>query len=76
MIESQDFSNVINGYNLTDQSTGKYSGQLRDIVEEIEKEVILKTLKEMQGNILQSSKILGLTRKGLKDKITRYKLEV
>lgn len=76
MIESQDFSNVINGYNLTDQSTGKYSGQLRDIVEEIEKEVILKTLKEMQGNILQSSKILGLTRKGLKDKITRYNLEV
>jgi len=50
----------------------KYRGKLHDLVEEIEKRVISSTLAEYKGNILQTSKVLGLTRKGLKDKISRY----
>jgi transcriptional regulator with GAF, ATPase, and Fis domain len=37
----------------------------RDIVEEVERELIIATLKENNGNILRTSTILGLTRKGL-----------
>ena len=49
-----------------------YSGELRAAVEHVERDMIARTLKETEGNILQSSKLLGLTRKGLKDKMARY----
>jgi transcriptional regulator with GAF, ATPase, and Fis domain len=51
-----------------------YRGRLRDIIEKVEREIIRFTLYEHKGNILQTSKILGLTRKGLKDKMSRYKI--
>jgi Nif-specific regulatory protein len=51
-----------------------YRGKLRDIVEKVEQEVIISTLKEYKGNILQVSKVLGITRKGLKDKMVRYNI--
>jgi len=50
----------------------KYKGKLRDTVERIEKEVISSCLSENDWNILQTSQQLGLTRKGLKDKMARY----
>lgn len=50
-------------------------GQLREIVEEVEREVITETLSATDGNILKSSQMLGLTRKGLKDKMTRYGID-
>ena len=50
----------------------KYKGKLRDTVERIEKEVISSSLSENDWNILQTSQQLGLTRKGLKDKMSRY----
>lgn len=53
----------------------KYRGKLRDIVENIEKEIIASTLAENDSNILRTSKILGLTRKGLKDKMARYGID-
>lgn len=52
------------------------SGKLRDIVEKVERDIIKTTLAEYKGNIMQSSKALGLTRKGLKDKISRYKIVI
>ncbi|MCP4580589.1 MAG: GAF domain-containing protein [candidate division Zixibacteria bacterium] len=51
-------------------------GKLKDIVEKVERDIIVATLKEYNSNISQSSKVLGLTRKGLKDKITRYNLAI
>lgn len=54
----------------------KYSGQLKDAVEELEIDLITRVLTETKGNILQTSKILGLTRKGLKDKMTRYNIQI
>jgi Nif-specific regulatory protein len=50
------------------------AGTLRESVEDLEIAMITRTLQETGGNILQTSKILGLTRKGLKDKIARYGL--
>lgn len=47
-------------------------GRLREKVEELEREMITTTLAEFKGNILQTAKVLGLTRKGLKDKMARY----
>jgi DNA-binding NtrC family response regulator len=52
------------------------AGQLRSAVEKLEQEMIVRTLKETKGNIQKSSRFLGLTRKGLKDKINRYGLSV
>ncbi len=49
-----------------------FKGQLKTIVEKVEREVISSTLKENDGNIMRTSKILGLTRKGLRDKMARY----
>ncbi|UCE23566.1 MAG: sigma 54-interacting transcriptional regulator [Candidatus Zixiibacteriota bacterium] len=49
-----------------------YRGQLREITEKVERDVISAALIENRGNILKTSKVLGLTRKGLKDKMTRY----
>lgn len=74
LIKPVDLSPEITGKTVDIGSAKKLQGQLRDIVEEVEKEVIQRTLSDTNGNILQSSKILGLTRKGLKDKIIRYKI--
>jgi transcriptional regulator with GAF, ATPase, and Fis domain len=51
-------------------------GQLHDTVERVEADIIRAALKQCKGNILQTSKMLGLTRKGLKNKISRYKIEM
>jgi transcriptional regulator with GAF, ATPase, and Fis domain len=49
-------------------------GSLQEIVERVEHDVIAASLRQHNGNITQTSKALGLTRKGLKNKIARYKL--
>jgi len=49
-----------------------YQGRLRDIVERVEIDAIREALTEQGGNILRTAEDLGLTRKGLKDKMTRY----
>ena len=53
-----------------------YRGRLRDIVEKVESDIIKATLAECKGNVLQTSKLLGLTRKGLKNKMARYNIEL
>jgi transcriptional regulator with GAF, ATPase, and Fis domain len=49
-----------------------YQGRLREIVERVEQDTIRSALAEHHGNILQTANNLGLTRKGLKDKMARY----
>jgi len=51
---------------------GRLHGSLRDSVESLERDLISAALAEHEGNILQTANALGLTRKGLKDKMTRY----
>ncbi len=56
-------------------SSGESRGQLKDAVEKLEIDLICQTLKKNEGNILRSAEELGLTRKGLKDKMARYGIE-
>ncbi len=55
---------------------GAPHGRLRIAVEQLERSVIITTLAENDGNIMRSAEALGLTRKGLKDKMTRYGLKM
>jgi transcriptional regulator with GAF, ATPase, and Fis domain len=50
----------------------KFKGRLRDNIEKVEKDIVKSSLLENDWNILQTSQQLGLTRKGLKDKMARY----
>lgn len=72
IIDIDDLSHEI--LDLTKEVTelSSLEGRLRDVVEDVEKNLILKTLDRNNGNILKTSRILGLTRKGLKDKMIRY----
>jgi transcriptional regulator with GAF, ATPase, and Fis domain len=47
-------------------------GAMKSAVEKVEREMICNALRKTSNNILQSAKLLGLTRKGLKDKMKRY----
>lgn len=57
-------------YNLSIEQIGKKDNFLVDI----EKEVILKALKEAKGNISKASKVLGIDRSTLYRKMKRYEL--
>lgn len=59
----------------TRDGRGAYKGQMREVIERIEREMIIDALTTTKGNILQSSQLLGLTRKGLKDKLARYEID-
>lgn len=50
--------------------------QLKDIVDEIEKNVILETLKKFNGNKNETSKVLGISRQGLYKKMKRFDIEI
>jgi len=55
----------------------KYSLQnnyLRDVVETIEKDIIMECIKKTGGNKKETAKILGLSRAGLYKKLNRYNL--
>jgi transcriptional regulator with PAS, ATPase and Fis domain len=48
---------------------------LADVVEEIEIRMVRDALREHKGNKCRAAAALGLTRRGLKNKIARYRLE-
>jgi len=48
--------------------------ELKTVVEKVERDLIVKALAESRGNVLAASRALGLTRKGLVNKINRYKI--
>lgn len=59
-------------------SNRKYSKQsncLKDVVESVEKEIIIECLKETKGNKNEAALRLGLSRAGLYKKLKRYDLE-
>ena len=53
---------------------GETSRDLKVLVERFERDIIKRALAENRGNVLQTSRILGLTRTGLTNKIKRYKI--
>jgi transcriptional regulator with GAF, ATPase, and Fis domain len=73
VIDLNDLSPEIIGASAAEQPVIRNkTGKLRDIVEEVERDLIRSTLKDNDGNILRTSTVLGLTRKGLKEKMARY----
>ncbi len=75
IIEPADFSPFL----VAAQTPGnlpQLKGKMRDVVDQVERELIVRTLQEQKGNILRSAETLGLTRKGLRDKIARYGIAV
>jgi len=55
--------------------SGGRSKRLSDVVEEIEIRMVREALRAHKGNKCRAAAALGLTRRGLKNKITRYGLE-
>jgi len=50
--------------------------QLKDIVDEVEKQVIMETLEKLNGNKNETAKVLGISRQGLYKKINRFNMEL
>jgi two-component system response regulator HupR/HoxA len=50
-------------------------GSFKDQVENLERKLIIQSLKETGGNILRAAKLLGLSRAGLHKKLNRYNLD-
>jgi Nif-specific regulatory protein len=63
---------IISGGAAGELAANAQSGRLRDIVEKVEIDVLGAALQANSGNILRTAEQLGLTRKGLRDKMNRY----
>jgi len=57
-----------------DKSKKPFKDYMRDHVENVEKQMIIKTLEEADGNVTKAAKQLGLSRKGLQLKMIKYNL--
>ncbi len=57
-----------------DESKKPFKDYMRNHVENVEKQMILKTLEEAGGNVTKAAKQLGLSRKGLQLKMIKYNL--
>jgi Nif-specific regulatory protein len=55
-------------------SIGPATGNLNDVVRNVEKVMILEALRKTKGNRSQAARMLGLTRQGLINKIERYNI--
>jgi DNA-binding NtrC family response regulator len=73
-IELSDLSQELIGYKADMSDFRTHSGKLREIVARVESDIIRAALNENKWNILKTSEALGLTRKGLRDKIARYRI--
>ncbi len=63
---------------LAAEATGmsEFNGTIKDAVANVEKAIIKKALTENKGNVFRTSRVLGLTPKGLANKVKRYKIVV
>jgi two-component system response regulator HupR/HoxA len=50
-------------------------GSFKEQIENLEKKLIIRSLKETNGNILRAAEVLGLSRAGLHKKLKRYQLD-
>ena len=54
----------------------KSSGRLKDVVQRVECRMIVEALEAADGNRSRAAKALGLSRQGLLNKITAYRIQV
>jgi len=72
----EEFKAAVNKIAAAPLETSKkpFKNYMRDHVENVEKQMILKTLEEADGNVTKAAKQLGLSRKGLQLKMIKYNL--
>jgi Nif-specific regulatory protein len=51
-------------------------GSLQEVVENVEQQMIVRALQQTGGNRSQAARLLGLTRQGLLNKISRYSIRL
>lgn len=74
LIKASNLSDKIR-FGLVTESPGvKLQGSLKEMVEELEKSVLVQVLKKHEGNKSRIAKELGLSRNGLMKKMKRYGL--
>ncbi len=71
-ITAESFSHLLTTDQSTINSFLQKSGNLKEIIESIEKYYILEQLKQNNSNITHTANALGLSRVGLQKKIKRY----
>jgi two-component system, NtrC family, response regulator AtoC len=57
-----------------DDGKKPFKDYMRDHVENVERQMIIKCLEESGGNVTNAAKQLGLSRKGLQLKMIKYNL--
>ena len=57
-----------------DDSKKPFKEYMRDHVENVESQMIIKCLEESGGNVTNAAKKMGLSRKGLQLKMIKYNL--
>jgi transcriptional regulator with GAF, ATPase, and Fis domain len=58
----------------TDESKKPFKGFIREHMEDVERQMIIKCLEESDSNVTKAAKLLGLSRKGLQLKMIKYDL--
>jgi transcriptional regulator with GAF, ATPase, and Fis domain len=76
VIEPADLSKNVTSATADDFNFLEFNGELHAAVEKVERSIIKKALAINKGNYTQTAKLLGLTRKGLMNKISRYKISI
>ena len=74
LIEASNLSDKIRSRLVTEPSRVKSQGSLKEMVEELEKSVLVRILEKHGGNKTKVAKELGLSRNGLMKKMKRYGL--
>jgi Nif-specific regulatory protein len=74
LIESTNLSDKIRFRLVTESPRVKLQGSLKEMVEELEKSVLMRILEKHGGNKTKVAKELGLSRNGLMKKMKRYHL--
>ncbi len=59
----------------SDDEEGNIQSKLNDVVDIAEKDIIIKSLKECNGNRTKASQVLGISRRSLHRKISKYNIE-
>ncbi|AWI07052.1 sigma-54-dependent transcriptional regulator [Clostridium drakei] len=59
----------------SDKCDGVNQGKLNDVVDVAEKNIIIKALEECEGNKTKASEMLGISRRSLHRKISKYNIE-
>ena len=75
-IQARYLSEKITGTVGQDDVTQVNGMTLHDATERLEVQMVTRALRDADGNRSKAARILGLTRQGLINKITRYKIEI